>query len=100
MIIAHQRSSLYGELLNYVRGSVFFGVPHRGSDAAYWGSFAANLLRVPTFGRTNTSFITALQRNSGTFADISQQFIERGSSLQIKTFYETAMIFNQLVYSQ
>jgi hypothetical protein len=85
-------------LLDSVRGLVFFGVPHRGSDIAYWGNFAANLLKITQLGfGTNTSFVEALKRNSATFADISQQFIERGANLPIRTFYETERLWNQLV---
>lgn len=85
-------------MLDSVRGLVFFGVPHRGSDIAYWGNFAANLLKITQLGfGTNTSFVEALKRNSATFADISQQFIERGANLPIRTFYETERLWNQLV---
>jgi hypothetical protein len=98
MILAHGRLRHYADLLNSVRGLVFFGVPHRGSDVAYWGNFAANLLKITQLGfSTNTSFVEALKRNSETFADISQQFIERGANLPIRTFYETEKLLNLLV---
>lgn len=80
-----------------MRGCVFFGVPHRGAQAAYWANFAAKVIKVALLGGTNTNFVAALQQNSRTFADISQQFIERGASLGIRTFYETEMLYNQLV---
>jgi len=77
---------------------VFFGVPHRGSDIAYWGNFGANLLKITQLGfNTNTSFVEALKKNSTTFADISQQFSECGANLPIRTFYETKKLWNQLV---
>jgi hypothetical protein len=98
LILAHERSRHYADLLNSVRGLIFFGVPHRGADVAYWGSFAANLLKITQLGfGTNTSFVEALRRNSATFADISEQFIERGANLPIRTFYETERLLNQLV---
>lgn len=98
LILAHERSSVYGDLLNSVRGSVFFGVPHRGADAAYWADFAANLLKITQWGfGTNTSFVAALKRNSRTLADISQQFVERATRLEIRTFFETEKLYNQLV---
>jgi hypothetical protein len=98
LILAHERSSIYGNLLDRIRGSVFFGVPHRGSDVAYWGNFAANVLTVAQLGfGTNSRFVYALQRNSRTFAEISQQFIERGSKLDIRTFYETEKMHAMLV---
>ena len=88
---------MYGDLLRCVYGCVFFGVPHRGAESAYWATFGANVIKVAFLGRTNTNFVAALQRNSRTFADISQQFVERGASLMIRTFYETEMLYNQLV---
>ena len=98
LIIAHERSKYYADLSNSVRGLVFFAVPHRGSDSAYWATFAANLLRSLQLGFcTNPNFLKALQRNSETFSNISKQFIERGETLEIRTFYESKKIWNQLV---
>ncbi|KAI9767544.1 MAG: hypothetical protein M1840_005581 [Geoglossum simile] len=98
LIIAHERSDHYGRFLNCVQGVVFLGVPHRGSDLAYWGTFAANLLYITQLGfGTNPAFVDALRRNSETLANISEQFIERGSRLQIRTFYETDKLGNKLI---
>lgn len=98
MILAHERSTHYADLLNSIRGLVFFGVPHRGSDAAVWVTFAANLLVYAQLGfGTNPNFVKALQSNSQTFADISQQFIERGANVAIRTFYETNKMGNRIV---
>lgn len=98
LIIAHERSSYYGPLLNSVKALVFFGVPHRGSDLAYWSTLAARLLNTVQLGLgTNQSFVEALQRNSQTFADISQSFIERAAPLKVRTFYETEKLYGNLV---
>lgn len=98
MILAHERSKQYASILTSTRGLVFFGVPHRGSDIASLGKFAAKLLEVAQLGfGTNTAFVEALTRNSDTFAHISQQFIERGADIPIRTFYETDKLGNQLV---
>jgi hypothetical protein len=98
LILANEQSRHYPDLLNSVRGLVFFGVPHRGSDVAYWGNFAANLLKITQLGfGTNTSFVKVLKRNSTAFAEISQQFIGCGANLPIRTFYETEKFMNQLV---
>ena len=88
---------MYGDLLRSVHGCVFFGVPHRGAEAAYWSSFGANVIKVALFGHVNANYVAALQQNSRAFADISRQFVERGASLKIRTFYETKMLDNQLV---
>src|SRR5436305_4388400 len=96
MINAHGRLSMFGDLLSSVRGVIFFGVPHRGADLASSASFATNLINLLGIN-TNQSFVTALQRNSKTFMDISEQFIERAARLQIRTFYETEKLYHQLV---
>ena len=88
---------MYGDLLRCVRGCVFFGVPHRGAESGYWANFAGTIIKVALIGRTNTSLAAALQQNSAKFAEISQQFVERGAPLKIRTFYETEKLDNQLV---
>lgn len=100
MIMAHERSNYYGDLLQHVRAVVFLGVPHRGSDVAYWANFAANILQFGQLGLgTNPAYVKALQRNSTTFANISTQFVERATPLSIRTFYETERMANQVVSS-
>ena len=98
MIIAHERSSIYENLLIRTSSLVLFAVPHRGSDIAYWGNFAthlANYIQLNT--GTNTEWVKILQKKHQTFADISVQFIERAATLKIRTFYETEKYFGQLV---
>ena len=76
-------------------------MPHRGSDVAYWASYAANLLEHAQLGfGTNSYYVKALQKKSPELAEISQQFIERGANLQIRTFFETKKMGNQLVRLQ
>jgi hypothetical protein len=90
LILAHERSNLYGDLLNRVRGVAFMGTPHRGSDSAFWASFLANVLYVANVGlNTNRELVAALKKESTTLSKLSEQFIERGARLQITTFYET-----------
>jgi hypothetical protein len=100
MILANERSKHYGDLLQHVRAVVFLGVPHRGSDIAYWATFAANILQFGQLAsRTNPAYVKALQRNSPTFASISTQFVDRAERLLIRTFYETERMGNQVVSS-
>jgi hypothetical protein len=80
---------------------VFMGTPHRGADAASWGNFAAQALKALQMGTaTNKSLLSDLGKNSEVLKQISQQFVERGSTLKIKTFYETNKLnhMNCLVY--
>jgi hypothetical protein len=98
LILAHDRSDYYGDLLNCVKAVVFFGVPHRGADLAYWATFASKILQITQPGfATNSNFVKALQKNSPAFGQISEGFIERGDKLKIRTFYETELLYNQLV---
>lgn len=90
MILAHERSLVYGHLLSKIHGVVFLGTPHRGSDSAWWATFAAQSLRTVQLGTgTNTHYVSALKRNSTEFAHISQQWLERGAGVRIRTFFET-----------
>ena len=98
MIIAHERSSVYGTLLESIKAIVFFGVPHHPSDFAYGSTLAANLLQTIQLDlRTNKSFVKAFRRNFQTFADVSKSFIERAAPLKIRTFYETEKLNGNLV---
>ena len=81
---------MFGSLLNHVRGVVFLGTPHRGSNSAYWASFVARALQVVQFGvGTNSTLLRDLQSSSKVLSDISQQWLERSTPLSIRTFYET-----------
>ena len=98
MTRAHDRTQLYGDLLQCIHGVVFLGVPHRGSDLAYWASFAANILEIGQLGwGTNPQFVEALRRDSPVLAQISGQFVERAVILTIRTFFETERLGNQVV---
>jgi|SRR5271154_2995607 len=98
MVIANERSAIYGGVLRNVWAILFFGVPHRGADTAYWATFVARLLEFGRLGfRPNSEYVSALKRNSETLANISVQFIDRVTSLAIRTFYETEKMGNQLV---
>jgi hypothetical protein len=72
------------------RGVIFMGTPHRGADAASWANFVAQALKALQMGTAaNRSLLSDLKKNSEALRQISQQFVERGSTLKIKTFYET-----------
>jgi hypothetical protein len=73
-----------------VKGVIFMGTPHRGADTAYWANFAAQALEALQMSiATNNSLLSDLKKNSEALRQISQQFVERGSTVKIKTFYET-----------
>lgn len=100
LILAHERSSNvdYQDILVNTRGIAFLGVPHRGSDIAWWAGFAAKLLRNASIGTsTNVALLSDLERGSATLANISSQFIDRASNLIIYTFYETEKLNKVMV---
>ena len=100
MIIAHERSSKFGDLRDKVQAFVFLGVPHKGSDLAFWYKYVIEVSTNLQMGFAgNPNFVAHLQKNSETFANISTQSIERLQSptIDIRTFYESDKILNQLV---
>lgn len=103
LIIAHERSSdiHYKNFLDKTQAIAFLGVPHRGADAAWWFSFAASSLKGATLGAsTHTALVKDLQKASPTLATISKQFVERGQSLRIYTFYETRRLSGIVVVDE
>jgi len=78
---------------------MFFGVPHRGADLAYWAKLATDVLSYASLGAVgNSRFVKALKRNSQEFAAISKAFIQPASRFQlIRSFYESVKIGNQIV---
>jgi hypothetical protein len=83
------------------KGVIFMGTPHRGADAASWAKVAARALRALQMGtNTNPNLVSDLAKNSETLKSISEQFVERGSTLTINTFYETQKLdfMKSLVY--
>ncbi len=78
---------------------VFFGVPHRGADTAFWGHFAAEITKTIQLGLgTNDRFVKDLEKDSSVLGNISTQFIHRAAELkQVHTFFETARLNGVLV---
>jgi hypothetical protein len=98
MDIAWNDPDVYGALLEKVYGVVFFGVPHRGANIAYWAGLPARLLNYALIGLGgNRSFLNALQKNSLEWRTISRDFVKRVSALSsIRTFFETQKLGNIL----
>ncbi|KAH9208842.1 Alpha/Beta hydrolase protein [Leptodontidium sp. 2 PMI_412] len=96
MNTAWNNPATYGPLLEKVYGLVFFGVPHRGADLAYWAGLPASLLDHALVGfGGNRSFLKALEKNSDEWRSISRDFTQRGAGLSsIRTFFETERLGN------
>ena len=100
LIIAHERDSNldFKDILANTRGISFLGVPHRGSDIAWWASFAPKLLRNASVGTsTNVALLSDLKKGSATLANISNQFVDRARNMIIYTFYETEKLDRVMV---
>lgn len=93
------RLNPYGDLLQNVRGLIFFGVPHHGADLAFWAGLPASLLDKALFGfGGNTRFLDALKKNSPEWREISKQFVQRADAVPlIRTYFETEKIGNIMV---
>ena len=99
LILAHERSSdsAFKDILDNTKAIAFFGVPHRGSDKAWWASFAGNTVKTTSAGLANNNLVNDLRKNSATLTDISRQFIDRTIGLKIYTFYETRKTYGIMV---
>ena len=99
LILANENVGRFGDLLRHVQTVIFFGVPHRGADIAFWGHFAAGITKIARFGlSTNDRFVKDLEANSSVLGDISTQFVHRAAELkQVYTFFETAKLNGILV---
>ncbi|TDZ15835.1 Vegetative incompatibility protein HET-E-1 [Colletotrichum orbiculare MAFF 240422] len=101
LILAIQRSDYWGSIATSTKGLVFFGVPHRGADKAYWAALVVRIAQFSSLGiRGNNKFVDSLKRNSAEFANISQAFIQPGARLTIRSFYETERMGNSLIVDQ
>ncbi|KAL7808190.1 hypothetical protein V8C26DRAFT_423602 [Trichoderma gracile] len=90
VVRGHEQDSFYGPLLDRIRGVIFLGTPHRGSDLAYWDSIGTRIVRVATLGlTTNTKLSKDLKVDSEMLKRISDSFAYRGATYQIRSFYET-----------
>ncbi|TDZ39082.1 Protein SERAC1 [Colletotrichum spinosum] len=101
LILAIQRSDYWGSIATSTKGLVFFGVPHRGADKAYWAALVVRIAQFSSLGiRGSNKFVDSLKRNSAEFANISQAFIQPGARLTIRSFYETERMGNSLIVDQ
>lgn len=66
------------------------GTPHRGSDAASWGSILTSWCDLLLAGSVRRGLLKDLETHSHskTLDQIGDQFVERGAKLGIITLYE------------
>jgi hypothetical protein len=76
IILAHSRSVLFRDLLPHVKGIMFLGTPHRGSDVAYWTRILRNLANGAFRGSLRADLLQDLERKSPVLGDICTQSVE------------------------
>jgi len=100
MAVAWSNYPYYGEILDKITGCLFLGVPHQGSDLAYWAKFPARILPYVSLGFAgNPRFLELLETNSKEWMQISKDFVHRASKLSIRTFFETEKLGDVIVSS-
>lgn len=88
----------FGEVLDRIKGCVFLGVPHRGADLADWAAFPARMIPYASIGGFgNPRLLESLKKNSKDWMRISNDFIPRAKSLEIRSFFETLKLGNVIV---
>jgi cell division FtsZ-interacting protein ZapD len=80
-----------------VKGIAFMGTPHLGSDVAAATKALRGIANVVTGGAVRNDLLKMLERNSRELQHISEQFVLRGSSLEIASMYEQLQTKRMLV---
>lgn len=89
IVRAHEKDR-YKDLLDSIKGIVFFGTPHRGSSLANWSTLLSHVASGVSLGtKTNKRLSKGLESQSQVLQEISKSFIDRARSLQLVSFYET-----------
>jgi hypothetical protein len=90
LVVAHERQSIYQQLSESIKGVVFLGTPHHGSDKAKWTKYLRSLARIITLDSIRTDLLKNLETNSQELTDLSKQCVERLETLtRIESVYET-----------
>ncbi|RWA07971.1 hypothetical protein EKO27_g7132 [Xylaria grammica] len=99
--IAHTDQEYFDDVLTNARGFVFLASPLHGSDAAWWAKIGSQVLKALTVNTVgNSSYPTALKRNSKVWLRISRDFVQRGKNLTFRSFYETERIAGQIIVDE
>ncbi|EJT74178.1 hypothetical protein GGTG_08023 [Gaeumannomyces tritici R3-111a-1] len=86
------------------KGIVFFGTPHRGTDAASWGELAAKLKSASYGTRPRSPFFKLLRSNSNDLMNLSEDFRPIAQNYALVSFVEQNIIsklgFNRVVVAK
>jgi hypothetical protein len=98
LALAYERAKLYQTTLHSIKGVIFLGTPHAGSDIASTISLLAKMAKVASLGNTNSQLVEALKSQGNDLLEISESFIERGGCLgKIYSFFEQEKLFGSIV---
>lgn len=98
LTLAHERARLYQATLQSIKGVLFLGTPHAGSDLASTMSWLAKIAKVASLGNTNSQLVEALKSQGNDLLDISESFVERGQYLgKIYSFFEQEKLYGSIV---
>ena len=64
MSMAHEHGGRYGDLFEAIRGILYMGTPHRGTEEHSWGEILANLASITGTGSTKLDILKDLQLKS------------------------------------
>ncbi|KAK8189294.1 uncharacterized protein BKA78DRAFT_319145 [Phyllosticta capitalensis] len=84
---AHERYSVFGDILDSTNAIIFFGTPHQGSDLAKWASILNGLGKA--FRVRNSAVVEELKRWSNPLNELTTTFSELAERFQITTYFET-----------
>ncbi|KAK6075641.1 ankyrin repeat protein [Seiridium cupressi] len=88
LVCAHGDHLIYGDTLGAVKGIVFLGTPHRGSELADIGKVVGQIINTFLPNTTRTDLFTHLVKDSEALQDLASAFRHRLQGLEIATFYE------------
>ncbi|KAL1836742.1 hypothetical protein VTJ49DRAFT_4717 [Mycothermus thermophilus] len=78
----------FGDILTSTRGIVFFGTPHRGTDAAVWGEMVARI-KFAAFGKRELNdWFRVLRPDQKDLVNVSEDFRPLATRFAISSFYE------------
>ncbi|KAF8533443.1 hypothetical protein BDD12DRAFT_486815 [Trichophaea hybrida] len=97
LIIAHEREEHYRDIKACVKGIVFMGTPHVGSDLAAATKVLRDIANVVAVRTVRKDLLKALEPKSQELQDIAEQFVHRGSGLEVVSIYEQMLTRRVLV---
>lgn len=98
LVLAHERAKFHQATLKSIKGVLFLGTPHSGSDLASTMTWLASIAKVASLGQTNSQLVKALQSQGRELLEISESFVDRGDQiLRINRFFEQEKLYGSIV---